>query len=131
VPGSLVGTGFSCVRAHGYAHPVTSRGHAPSTGPEGNPWFAVIVSFPVAMALATGTEAPSTAIAQLGQLGPGDRRRFARGTLALTFLIVAGLTIALAGLAVRLHVGIPAANSTQIADIAHAAAGHSALYALF
>jgi hypothetical protein len=119
------------VLAHGFTHPVITRGHAPLTGPEGDPLFAVLLSFPVAMALATGTEAPSTAIAQLGQLGPDDRRRFARGTLALTFVIVAGLTIGLAGLAVRLHVGIPPPDSTQIADIAHAAAGHSVLYGLF
>jgi hypothetical protein len=119
------------VLAHGFTHPVITRGQAPVTAPEGDPLILVIFSFPVAMALATGTEAPSTAIAQLGQLGPNDRRQFARGTLALTFVIVAGLTIGLAGLAVRLHVGIPAANSTQIADIAHAAAGHGALYGLF
>lgn len=119
------------VLAHGFTHPVVTHGRAPITGPEGDPLFAVVLSFPVAMALATGTEAPSTAIAQLGQLGPDDRRRFARGTLALTLVIVAGLTIGLAGLAVRLHVGIPAPNSTQIADVAHAAAGNSVLYALF
>ncbi|HEY5987727.1 MAG TPA: hypothetical protein VIV12_15330, partial [Streptosporangiaceae bacterium] len=119
------------VLVHGFIHPVTIRGRVPVTGPEGDPLFAVILSFPVAMALATGTEAPSTAIAQLGQLGPDDRRRFARGTLGLTFVIVAGLTIGLAELAVRLHIGIPVANSTQIADIARAAAGHSTVYALF
>jgi hypothetical protein len=32
---------------------------------------------------------------------------------------------------VRLHVGIPKHDSTQIADIAHAAAGKGAAYALF
>jgi hypothetical protein len=95
------------VLAHGYAHPAISHGRAPVTGAEGDPLFAVLFSFPVAMALATGTEAPSTAMAQLGQIGPADRRRFARGTLAATFVIVAGLTIGLAWLAVRLHVGIP------------------------
>src|SRR5262249_452798 len=111
------------VLARGFTHPALARGAAPVTGPEGDPLFAVVFSFPVAMALATGTEAPSTAIAQLGQLGPADRRRFARGTLVATFVIVAGLTIGLAGLAVRLHVGIPRPDSTQIADIPHAAAG--------
>ena len=119
------------VLACGFSHPVIARGHAPVTGPAGTPVVAVLLSFPVAMALATGTEAPATAIAQLGQLGPDDRRRFARGTLALTFLIVAGLTIGIAGLAVRLHVGIPGRNSTQIADVAGAAAGHGGMYALF
>jgi hypothetical protein len=91
----------------------------------------VVFSFPVAMALATGTEAPSTAIAQLGQLGADGRRRFARGTLAATFVIVAGLTIGLAALAVRLHVGIPGPDSTQIADVARAASGNGGLYAFF
>ncbi|HEY6397097.1 MAG TPA: hypothetical protein VIX82_06555 [Solirubrobacteraceae bacterium] len=93
--------------------------------------LAVLLTFPVAMALATGTEAPATAIAQLGQVGADDRRRFARGDIALTFLIVAGLTIGLTGLAVRLHVGIPGANSTQIADVAKAASGNGAVYAIF
>jgi hypothetical protein len=96
-----------------------------------SPLLAVLLTFPVAMALATGTEAPATAIGQLGQLGPDDRRRFARGDLALTLLIVAGLTVGLTGLAVRLHVGIPGANSTQIADVARAASGSGLSYGLF
>lgn len=119
------------ILVHGFTHPALAHSHAPITGPEGDPLFAVVFSFPVAMALATGTEAPSTAIAQLGQLGPADRRRFARGTLVATFVIVAGLTVGLAGLAVQLHVGIPGPNSTQIADIAHAAVGSDATYGLF
>jgi hypothetical protein len=119
------------VLVHGFTDPVMAHGAAPVTGPEGDRLFAVLFSFPVAMALATGTEAPSTAIAQLGQLGPADRRRFARGTLATTFVIVAGLTVGIAELAVRLHVGIPGRNSTQIADVAHAAVGSGALYGLF
>jgi hypothetical protein len=116
---------------HGFTHPALAHGQAPVTGPEGNPVLAVVFSFPVAMALATGTEAPSTAIAQLGQLGPADRRRFARGTLVATFIVVAGLTVGLAALAVQLHVGIPGPDSTQIADIAHAAAGTGPMYGLF
>jgi hypothetical protein len=83
------------------------------------------------MALATGTEAPATAMAQLGQLGPNDRRRFARTTIMLTLVIVAGLTIALTVLATRLHVGIPKADSTQIADLAQAASGKGATYSIF
>jgi hypothetical protein len=119
------------VLVHGFVAPVVSHGRAPITGPQGSPWLAVVVAFPVAMALATGTEAPATAMAQLGQLGPADRRRFARTTIALTLLIVAGLTIGLTALAVRLHVGIPSADSTQIADIAQAASGQGMLYAIF
>jgi hypothetical protein len=119
------------VLVHGYVHPIVTHGRAPITGPQGSAWIAVVLSFPVAMALATGTEAPATAMAQLGQLGPADRRRFARTTIMLTLVIVAGLTVALTELAVRLHVGIPRADSTQIADLAHAATGKGAVYALF
>ena len=49
----------------------------------------------------------------------------------LTFGIVASLTIGITALAIRLHVGIPGADSTQIADVAHAATGTGSLYALF
>ena len=87
----------AAVLASGLTHPSAAHGTAPVTGAEGSPLTAVLLSFPVAMALATGTEAPSAAIAQLSQLSPADRRRFARGTLAATFIIVAGLTTRLAG----------------------------------
>jgi hypothetical protein len=119
------------VLAHGFTHPVITHGRAPITGSVGTPWLAVLFTFPVAMALATGTEAPATSIAQLGQLGPADRRRFARGDLLLTFVIVAALTVGLTALAVRLHVGIPGANSTQIADVARAATGNGVAFAVF
>lgn len=115
----------------GFDHPTITQGNAPITGPQGPAVLAVLLSFPVAMALATGTEAPATSIAQLGQLGADDRRRFARGTLLLTFGIVAVLTIGLTALAVRLHVGIPGPDSTQIADVARAAAGNGFIYAAF
>ncbi len=115
----------------GFLDPATSHGKAPVTGPQGPPVLAVLLSFPVAMALATGTEAPATAIAQLGQLGADGRRRFARITLMLTLGIVGGLTIAITALAVRLHVGLPPANSTQIADVARAATGGGGIYAAF
>jgi hypothetical protein len=49
--------------------------------------------------------APSSAIAQLGQLDDDGRRRFGRSTLWLTLIIVGGLTLGLAAAAVRLHVG--------------------------
>ena len=119
------------VLLHGYTAPVHAHGRAPITGAEGSPWLAVVLSFPVAMALATGTEAPATAMAQLDQLGPADRRRFARTTILLTLVIVATLTIGLAELASRLHVGIPRHDSTQIADLARAATGKGLIYATF
>ena len=117
--------------ALGFTHPVITYGNAPITGPQGPALLAILLSFPVAMALATGTEAPATSIAQLGQFGSDYRRRFARGTLVLTFIIVAVLTIGLTALAVRLHVGIPRPDSTQIADIARAAVGNGVVYAAF
>ncbi|BDH07250.1 amino acid permease [Streptomyces seoulensis] len=115
----------------GFAAPHTV-GHAAAAHDPGHPaMIAVVLAFPVAMALATGVEAPSTAIAQLDQLDDTDRRRFGRGTLALLVVIVGGLTLTLTTLAVRLHIGIPGADSTQIADIAHAAAGSGRLYGAF
>jgi hypothetical protein len=91
----------------------------------------VVLAFPVAMALATGTEAPATSIAQLGQLDNAGRMRFGRGTLALTIVIVGVLTMGLTALAVHLGVGIPKHDSTQIADLAHTAAGGGGLYGFF
>lgn len=51
------------------------------------------------MALATGVEAPSNAIAQLPQLGDRGRRLFGRGTLWLMVGIVGTMTMSLAVLA--------------------------------
>lgn len=93
--------------------------------------WTVLLAFPVAMALATGVEAPSSAIAQLGQLDDRGRERFGRITLWLTFVIEGSLTIAIAALAVRLHVGLPSANSTLIADVARKSAGPGVWFAWF
>ncbi len=92
--------------------------------------IAVLLAFPVAMALATGVEAPSSAIAQLGQLDDGGRRRFGRITLWLTLAIVGALTLGLTAVAVRDHIGIPRANSTLVADVARSSSG-GALYLVF
>jgi hypothetical protein len=119
------------ILVHGFAHAVHAHRRALITGPQGSAVVAVLLSFPVAMALATGTEAPATAIGQLGQLDGDGRRRFARVTLLLTLVIVATLTVGITQLAVRLHVGIPGHDSTQIADVAKAASGKGAIYALF
>jgi len=105
--------------------------HAPPSMYPGHAAFvAMLLAFPVAMALATGVEAPSSAIAQLGQLDNAGRRRFGRITLWLTLAIVAVLTLGLTAIAVHLRIGIPRADSTQIADIAHASVGPG-LYAAF
>jgi amino acid transporter len=117
--------------AVGWISPVDTRGAAPITGAADPAVVAVILAFPVAMALATGTEAPATSIAQLGQLDNRGKRRFARGTLALTIVIVGGLTIGLTALAVHLNVGIPGSDETQIANLGRASAGEGALFAFF
>jgi hypothetical protein len=118
--------------ALGFSAPHESHGQAPITHAASPALIAVILAFPVAMALATGTEAPATAIAQLGQLDDIGRRRFGRGTLLLTILIVSVLTLGLTALAVRLHVGVPGADETQIANLARAADGNgSGLFAFF
>ena len=125
----LVGTiillkGFSSPAHHGHA-PVVPHGHH-TWGP-----LAVLLAFPVAMALATGVEAPSSAIAQLGQLDNAGRLRFGRITLWLMLGIVIWLTAGLTLLAHRLHVGLPPHDSTQIAQTAKASVGTGALFAAF
>jgi amino acid transporter len=111
---------------HAHVAPVGLITHA-----SGHPaLIAMLLAFPVAMALATGVEAPSSAIAQLGQLDDAGRRRFGRITLWLTLAIVGTLTLGLTATAVHLKIGIPATNSTQIGNLARASSSHS-IYAFF
>ena len=117
--------------AIGWIDPSSTHNAAPITHGASPALVAVVLAFPVAMALATGTEAPATSIAQLGQLDPRGKARFGRGTLALTVGIVSVLTLALTALAVHLHVGIPGPDETQIANLARAATGNGAIFALF
>jgi hypothetical protein len=107
------------------------RGTAPLHGTGDATAWTVLLAFPVAMALATGVEAPSSAIAQLGQLDDRGRSRFGRITLWLTFAIEGSMTIFLVVLAVKLRVGVPPGNSTMIADIARTAAGRGLWFAFF
>jgi amino acid transporter len=92
--------------------------------------LAVALAFPVAMALATGVEAPSSAIAQLGQLDNAGRRRFGSITLWLTLGIVGTVTLGLALEATRLRIGVPPPESTMIAELARVASP-APLFALF
>jgi len=126
----IVLLGLFSPHAHGTAPP-----HAPGTPPppgarDATPWI-VLLAFPVAMALATGVEAPSSAIAQLGQLDDRGRSRFGRITLWLTFAIEGSMTLLLVVLAVKLRVGVPPGDSTLIADIARTAAGRGPWFAFF
>ncbi len=119
------------VVARGLASPASLHNLAPTTAGGHGGLLAVLLAFPVAMALATGIEASSTAVAQLGQLGEDSRRRFGQGSLLMMVGIVGALTVALAFVAVHLNVGIPTRDSTQIADIARAAAGPGVLFKVF
>ena len=130
---AFVGTGIALLVSgvlpvpHGEPTGLTPQAHATSS------WtsvLAVALAFPVAMALATGVEAPSSAIAQLGQLDQRGRKQFGQVTLWLTLLIVGGLTLGLTALAVHLGIGIPPHNSTQIAELARVA-DSPLLFALF
>ncbi|MFB9820551.1 hypothetical protein [Arthrobacter ramosus] len=86
------------------------------------PVLAVVLAFPVAVAMATGVEAATSAVAQLGQLDNDGKRRFGQLTLWLTLAIVGTITLGLALEAAQLHVGIPPEDSTQIAELARLAA---------
>lgn len=125
---TFVGIGAALLLSGALAGPHGGPAHPASAG--GASWLSVALAFPVAMALATGVEAPSSAIAQLGQLDARGRKQFGQITLWLTLLIVGSLTLGLTALAVALSVGIPPQNSTQIAELARTA-GSPALFALF
>jgi Amino acid permease len=124
VAGTVIAFGFLAPHAHG-SSPLVPAGDQ-DTGA-----LAVLLAFPVAMALATGVEAPSSAIAQLGQLDDTGRRRFGRITLWLMLAIVVTLTFGLAALAVRLRVGLPPPDSTQVAEVARTVAGDGSLFVAF
>ncbi len=127
---AFIAVGF-VVAAAGFVapHTLVFEPNPPTTGSASS--LTVLLAFPVAMALATGVEAPSSAIAQLGQLDNAGRERFGRITLWLTFAFEGSLTVFITVLAVRLRVGIPRRDSTLIADVARASVGGGTLFALF
>ena len=92
---------------------------------------AALLAMPLGMALATGVEAPSEAIAQMGELGRRGRRLFGQVTIWLMLGIIAVLTLSFAMLAVKLGVGTPAEDSTLLADVARAATGGGPAFATF
>jgi amino acid transporter len=125
--------GFIAVAATVLVSGLTATPHPTGTitqTPGHQSLLAIALAFPVAMALATGVEAPSSAIAQLGQLDDDGRRRFGRVTLWLTLGIVGTITLGLAIEAHHLRIGIPPADTTQIAELARVAAP-GPVFALF
>jgi hypothetical protein len=91
---------------------------------------AALLAVPLGMALATGVEAPSNAIAQL-KLTDRGRRLFGQLTIWIMLVVVGGITLAFAALAVRLDVGPPGEDSTLLAEIARASTGGGSIFALF
>ena len=94
-------------------------------------FLPVLLAMPLGMALATGVEAPSDAIAQLPQLRDRGRRIFGQLTIWLMVGIVGGLTMALAVLAVRLGVGLPPEDSTLLAEVTRRATGDDSVFVAF
>jgi hypothetical protein len=92
---------------------------------------AVLVALPLGMALATGLEAPSNAIAELPQLGDRGRRLFGRATLWSMVAIVGALTLCLSALAVRLEVSLPEGEGTLLSELARTAVGEGFVFAAF
>jgi hypothetical protein len=90
-----------------------------------------LLAMPLAMALATGIEAPSDAIAQLGGLERAERRRFGQWTIWLTVGIVGALTVGITALAITNGVGVPPADSTLLAEVARTSVGDGAVFAAF
>ena len=124
----FVGLGIA-VLVGGLGAAIPAHHAAPSHAPGHAAFIALLLAFPVAMALATGVEAPSSAIAQLGQLDDAGRRRFGRITLWLTLAIVAVLTLGLTTVAEAAH-RHPKPELDPGRDIASASAG-SRLYFAF
>jgi amino acid transporter len=90
-----------------------------------------LLAMPLAMALATGIEAPSDAIAQLTGLDRRARRRFGQWTIWLTVGIVGVLTIGISTIAVTKGVGLPPSDSTLLAEVARTSVGDGAVFAVF
>jgi hypothetical protein len=113
--------------------PVQTRVHAKDPEPllTDAALIPALLAMPLAMALATGIEAPSDAIAQLGQLRRPERRAFGQWTIWLTVGIVGVLTIGITALAVTRGVGLPPSDSTLLAEVARTSVGDGAVFAAF
>jgi Amino acid permease len=116
---------------------VLARGIGADAGPASAPAIAdagvgaAALAMPLGMALATGVEAPSNAIAQLDQLDDRGRRRAGRLTLWLMVGLVGVLTLGLAAAAAGLGIRGPSEDSTLLADVAQSATGGDDLFGAF
>jgi hypothetical protein len=109
--------------------PVNETDHAPVLADAA--LIPALLAMPLAMALATGIEAPSDAIAQLTGLDRRTHRQFGQWTIWLTVGIVGVLTIGISVLAVVRGVGLPPSDSTLLAEVARTSVGDGAVFASF
>jgi hypothetical protein len=130
----FIALALAVIGAGAFAEPSAAGAHHQGPGTPllgGAAMGSVLLAIPLGMALATGVEAPSNAIAQLPQLDDRARRRFGRSALWLMVAIVGTLTIGLAAVAVRLGNGLPPEDSTLLAEIALDSFGGGAGFAAF
>lgn len=129
----FIGLGATVIVAALVGEPATVAGAAASPTPflSDAAVGPLLLAVPLGMALATGVEAPSNAIAQLSDLDDRARRRYGLWTLWLMIAIVGGLTVGFTTAAVRLEVGTPPENSTLLAELARHSVGGGALFAGF
>jgi len=105
----------------------TATSVAGRDGSDGGSLLLVLLAMSGAMALATGIEAPSSAIAEL-DVGSRRRRRIGRLTLVATVVVVTLLTITLTVLASGVE---PRETDTLLAAVVRGAVGDGAGFAVF
>lgn len=93
----------------------------------GSDLVGIIVAMSAAMALATGIEAPASAIAEVGHLDADGRRRLGRTALVATVVVVGVLTLALTLLVVHQGAGLPPDGQTLLAATVRDALGSGVL----
>lgn len=127
----VLGGAVIVLALHGGPAGVTAAGSAPTPFLSDATLGPLLLAVPLGMALATGVEAPSNAIAQLADLDDRARHRYGLWTLWLMIGIVGGLTIGFTTAAVRMGVGRPPENSTLLAELARHSVGDGVVFAGF
>ncbi len=130
---AFIGLSVALMLLAPFADPVASTQAGSGAAPlvSGAAMGPLLLAVPLGMALATGVEAPSNAIAQLSDLDDHTRRRFGRWTLWLMVGIVGLLTLGFSVVAVVLGIETPPDDSTLLAEVARRTAGDGALFAAF
>jgi len=115
------------VPARGLAGPATPA--PPPAHPAG--LGALLRAYSVSLAMATGVEAPASALGGLGPLPPAALRALGQATLWGTLAVVGSLTLAMAALVRHTGVPLPALGGTLVAAAVRRAVGPGPLFAAF